>query len=82
MPTVTESVLIAKDANSLWRDIGAFGAWHPMLPSVDAEGEQRGALRTVHGKDGSLQAERLLEMAPRGHAYRYEMVATGMPVTN
>lgn len=51
-----------------------------MLARVECDGEQPGALRTVHGKDGSTQVERLIETGR--HAYRFEMVSTGLPVAN
>ncbi len=83
MPEVTELVRLAREAEALWREIGPFGAvgkWHPMLAGLEADGEHPGALRTAHGRDGSVQVERLLEMTPVG--YRYTMVSTAMPVEN
>lgn len=82
---ITETVRVAREPDRLWREIGAFGAigtWHPMLAGLEAEGERAGALRTAHGKDGSVQIERLLAMAPERRAYRYEMVSTALPVAN
>jgi hypothetical protein len=85
VPGITETVRISKEASSLWREIGAFGAigtWHPMLAGLQVEHDRPGALRTAHGKDRSTQVERLLEMSTDHRTYRYEMVSTPMPVAN
>ena len=39
MTKIVETVRIAEDPDTLWREIGEFGAvghWHPMLAKVDA----------------------------------------------
>jgi mxaD protein len=80
---IVESVKVAEAADTLWRTIGAFGAigeWHPMLAQVRSEGEREGSLRTAQGRDGNRQTERLLEMHPDRHAYRYRMEGSAMPV--
>ena len=83
MTTIVETTRIAKDAAALWQEIGQFGAigdWHPFLAKVESDGELEGSLRTAEGRDGSRQTERLLEIAPDRHFYRYRMEATQMPV--
>ena len=85
MPAISETVRIAKDASALWGEIGRFGAvgaWHPMLASVEADGERPGALRSAQGRDGQTQVERLVASAPDRRSYRYEMASTKMPVAN
>ena len=40
MTKIVETVRIAEDPDTLWREIGEFGAvghWHPMLAKVDSE---------------------------------------------
>ncbi len=79
------SVPIPVDADSLWREIGGFGAvaeWHPMLAEVDCEGEAPGARRTARAKDGSRQVERLQKTDPRKHYYRYAIEQSSLPVRN
>ena len=83
MTKIVETVRIAEDPDTLWREIvefGAVGDWHPMLAKVDSEGDREGALRMAEGRDGSRQTERLLEMAPEHHRYRYRMEITALPV--
>jgi predicted enzyme related to lactoylglutathione lyase len=85
MPAISETVRIAKDASTLWGEIGRFGAvgaWHPMLANVEADGERPGALRSAQGRDGQTQVERLVASAPDRRSYRYEMASTKMPVAN
>ena len=83
MTKVVEAVRIAENPDTLWREIGKFGAvgnWHPMLAKVHSEGDREGSLRMAEGRDGSRQTERLLEMAPEHHLYRYRMELTALPV--
>jgi mxaD protein len=83
MTKIVETVRIAEDPNKLWQEIGKFGAvgrWHPMLTKVDSEGDREGALRMAEGRDGSRHTERLLEMSPEHHLYRYRMELTALPV--
>jgi hypothetical protein len=71
-------------ADELWRDIGSFqavGDWHPMLASVEGEGEQPGAQRVARTNDGQRQVERLREISQEGRFYRYVMESTPLPVT-
>ena len=83
MPRITETVRIRMDADSLWNEIGGFGAvgeWHPMLDAVDVRGDSRGAMRVAHGKSGEEQTERLQAVSPSRHMYRYTIEHTAMPV--
>jgi hypothetical protein len=83
MTKVTETVRVNQEPEALWRKIGGFGAvvlWHPMLSRVECDSEKEGSLRLAEGRDGSRQAERLLEIAPQQRFYRYGMETTPMPV--
>jgi uncharacterized protein YndB with AHSA1/START domain len=82
---VTATATISAPPARLWDQIGSFqgvGAWHPMLATVQGEGEHPGALRKATGADGSEQTERLIEVNPSEHYYRYVMEDTAMPVTD
>jgi catechol 2,3-dioxygenase-like lactoylglutathione lyase family enzyme len=83
MPAITEWVRVAREAGSLWREIGGFGAigdWHPGLARVEAEGGSPGARRTALSREGMRNVESLLEV--KALSYRYDMVSTGLPVAN
>lgn len=83
MPHVEATAAIGRDAQSLWQEVGSFqgvGEWHPMLEGVEGHGEQPGSTRTAQTGDGQRQVERLKEIAPAQHRYRYEMVSSPMPV--
>lgn len=85
---IEREVLLSAAPETVWQTIGAFGAagaWHPMLASVESEGNQVGALRVATAVDGGRQVERLLscENTARPHrriAYGYTMEETAMPV--
>jgi mxaD protein len=83
MPRITETATLARDPETLWNEIGAFGSvgdWHPMLNSVEVFGEGAGALRIAHAKAGATEAERLQTLDPARHLYRYRLEKTSMPV--
>lgn len=83
MPRVSEIVRVAGNADALWREIGTFGAvgdWHPMVETIESEGDRPGARRTAHLRDGMRSVERLAEFAPDRRSYRYDMVSTPLPV--
>ena len=83
MTRIVETVRVGTPAGGLWRKIGRFGAvgdWHPMLAKVTSEGERKGALRWIEGRDGSRQTERLLESSSEQRFYRYRMESSPMPV--
>jgi hypothetical protein len=86
MTRITEATTIGVDAETLWREVGDFGSvgkWHPMLESVETNGQGPGATRIAHGKTGGGdQLERLQTSDPRGHLYRYTLEQTPMPVRN
>lgn len=84
MPHVQSTAQIPVEADTLWREVGSFqgvGAWHPMLASVRGKGEQPGALRTAKSQDGQEQVERLEQIDPAQHFYRYAVVSSPMPVS-
>lgn len=79
------SARLALNADEAWRKIGDFGAvggWHPLLKSVESEGNAPGDLRLAEGGDGSRQVERLTHYDTNARCYRYEMVDTALPVRN
>lgn len=83
MFNVIHTVRVPVGAERLWRDIGSFGAvgkWHPMLAAVDSQGDVAGARRTAHGRDGSIQVERLKDYNAADCIYRYEMESTPLRV--
>lgn len=85
MPHAEATAHLPVDTESLWQTIGSFqgvGDWHPMLSQVEGQGETPGATRTATAKDGTQQVERLQEIDPAQHFYRYTMESTAMPVTN
>lgn len=85
MPRVSEIVRVAENADALWREIGAFaaiGSWHPMVDTIESEGDRPGARRTAHLRGGRRSVERLMEFAPGRRTYRYDMVSTLLPEKN
>jgi mxaD protein len=83
MTVIIETVKVAEEPDKLWTEMGMFGAigeWHPMLTKVGSQGEREGCLRMAEAQDGSRQIDRLVEMAPEQHFYRYCTVRTDMPV--
>jgi hypothetical protein len=74
MTAVYERMRVELDAESLWQRVGAFGAladWHPQLVRFESYGERPGAWRNLELRDGQRQFERLDEVDPVQHLYRY-----------
>jgi hypothetical protein len=83
MTRVKASEEFPADAEALWQEIGSFqgvGNWHPLLASVSGFGESPGSVRNVTSRDGQKQIERLREVNPAEHYYRYDVISTKMPV--
>lgn len=83
MSHIQASTKINARAENLWQEVGSFQCvadWHPMLAKVDGDGEQPGAVRRAETTDGQWQTERLQEIVPGQHLYRYAIVETAMPV--
>jgi Polyketide cyclase / dehydrase and lipid transport len=83
MPHVQATIKLPVRAEVLWKQVGSFqgiGEWHPMLAKVEGQGEQPDAIRTAEAQDGQKQVERLQEINPEQHFYRYAIVSTPMPV--
>jgi hypothetical protein len=83
MPMITESAEIEMDADTLWEQIGDFGAvvcWHPMLSAliVELDGEDR--IRIANPGSRDEQVERLESADSADHWYRYTIERTHMPV--
>jgi hypothetical protein len=82
---VQASTDLSQTPEALWQKIGSFqgvGEWHPMLERVEGTGEQPGAFRRPHTTQGQEQVERLEEIDPQQHFYRYSIVTSPMPVSN
>ncbi|MFO1074025.1 MAG: SRPBCC family protein [Geminicoccaceae bacterium] len=85
MPKVTMSTPVAMNADALWDAIGRFAAigdWHPMIEKVDAEGEQKGSVRTLQLIGGAKLVERLEEISPTERLYRYSITESPLPISN
>jgi len=84
MIAVIESAYIPLTVQQLWAELGHFGevTWHPLLERVESIGNQPGALRHVETRDGRRQVERLDEIDPEQHLYRYTMQTSALPVEN
>jgi mxaD protein len=83
MPMITESAEIELDPDTLWKEIGDFGAvvrWHPMLNGliVDETGDER--IRIANPGSQNEQVERLESADSASHWYRYTIERTNMPV--
>jgi hypothetical protein len=80
---IESRVELAVGIERLWREVGAFSAvaaWHPLLASLDSDGEEPGSRRQATSKDGQVQVERLLGHDPDGYGYSYTIEETSMPV--
>ena len=76
------STPVAMNADALWDAIGRFAAigdWHPMIEKVDAEGEQKGSVRTLQLIGGAKLVERLEEISPTERLYRYSILESPLP---
>lgn len=83
MPHIEEIAEVPADPDTLWRLVGSFqgvAEWHPMLATVEGDGEQPGAIRKAIGEDGSEQVERLEEVDLARRRYSYAMQSSAMPV--
>lgn len=85
MPKVTMSTPVAMNADALWKAIGSFAAigdWHPMFERVEAQGENKGSMRTVQLIGGAKLVERLEEVSPNERLYRYSITESPLPISN
>lgn len=85
MPQVQVFADVHRRAQSMWRELGSFQSisrWHPMLKASLGEGEEPGATRTLEALDGQRWVERLTEVDPVQHLYRYEVVSTDLPIAD
>lgn len=83
MTEITESAIVAVDADTLWREAGGFGAvadWHPLLDRVEVEGSGPGSVRRAYDRQGGCQLERLEVCDPARHELRYRIEQTKLPV--
>ncbi|HUF57111.1 MAG TPA: SRPBCC family protein [Thermohalobaculum sp.] len=68
-------------ADTVWRQIGGFGAmadWHPWIDRVEVVEIDGQTHRHLHMADGELYLERLIEEGER--YYTYALLESGMPV--
>jgi mxaD protein len=85
MTEITETAIIAADADTLWREAGGFGQvgdWHPLLDRVEVEGSGPGAVRRAYDKQGGCQLERLLASDAARRELRYTIEQTKLSVRN
>jgi hypothetical protein len=85
MPKVTMSTPVAMNAEQLWQAIGSFariGDWHPMFERVEAQGENKGSMRTIQLVGGAKIVERLEEVSPTERLYRYSITESPLPISN
>ncbi len=83
MPKVTMSTPVAMNADALWKAIGSFAAigdWHPMFERVEAQGENKGSMRTIQLVGGAKIVERLEEISPTERLYRYSITESPLPL--
>ena len=83
MPKVTMSTPVAMNADALWQAIGSFAAigdWHPMVEKVEAQGENKGSIRTLQLIGGAKLVERLEEVSPTERLYRYTITQSPLPI--
>ena len=67
MPSIEETARLSPSPDEAWRRFGGFGDvgdWHPMLQSVESEGNHAGARRIAHASNGGTQVERLTKYNP------------------
>jgi mxaD protein len=84
MPKVTMSTPVAMNPDTLWQSIGAFaaiGQWHPMIETVESQGEHKGSTRTLK-LGGATIVERLEEVSPTERLYRYSIIDSPLPIRN
>lgn len=85
MPKVSMSTPVAMNADALWQAIGSFAAigdWHPMVEKVEAQGENKGSVRTLQLIGGAKLVERLEEISPSERRYSYSIIDSPLPVQN
>lgn len=51
-----------------------------MLAKTEGQGEAPGAVRTATTRDGRKQVEKLQDINPHKHFYRYKILSTPLPV--
>ena len=81
MPHIELSTAIRADADSVWREIGAFdrlGDWHPLIEKVESAGRRR----IAYNKNGIRQVETLQQSDRRRRRYRYTIDESPMPIRN
>lgn len=85
MTEITETAIVAADADTLWREAGSFdavGDWHPLLDHVEVEGSGPGSARRAYDKQGGCQLERLQACDRARRELRYAIEETRLPVRN
>jgi len=83
--TITETAEIGADIESLWKDVGQFGAlnrWHPGVTRLDVHRDASGnaKVRTRNPGTPEEQVERLQWNDSAQHCYGYSLEHTNMPV--
>ena len=89
MLRVYVSSVIDAAAESVWsriRDFNGLPSWHPMIADSRIENgdapDRVGCIRHFHTRDGGLIRERLLALSDYDYSCSYEILESGMGVTN
>jgi len=83
MSTVKLETELPVDPEKVWELIGGFNAlpdWHPAVER--SELEDGGSIRRLHLAGGGEIVERLEALDDTGHAYRYSILSSPLPVMN
>ena len=84
---VSESAEIKATPAKVWEKVGDFGdlgAWHPAIKTteiVSGENGAVGAVRLLTLQDGGTVKETLLSFDPKKMRYSYDIVESGLPVS-
>ncbi len=89
MPKAYASTVVAAPAEEVWaavRDFNGMPGWHPGVADSEMEdgraGDQVGAVRSFHLKDGAHLRERLLGFSDAERFYSYNFEKTPFAVRN
>jgi hypothetical protein len=81
--TVYRSRTLSISADALWERVGGWATlheWHPVIASVEAEGEGVGSTRLLNLADGATVLERLESSDDAARTYSYRFVEHPLPV--
>ena len=82
--SITSSVTVAADSETVWQAIGDFcdvDDWHPGIVSCELEARDGAAHRQLTLGDGAPVLERLMS-STLGEAYTYKIIEAPLPITD